>query len=80
MRTRKVPHLRDFVEGRHLFLWIVGRPGISKTESITAAGQEDEDGGERAAAPFAETRHSDGRGQGRGLTDRLSSSEEGFHE
>src|SRR5437016_3140565 len=48
MRPRKVPkgarrlrtyaefqsYLVDFVNGRYPFLWIVGRPGISKTESI----------------------------------------------
>jgi hypothetical protein len=51
MRTRKVPqgarHLRtyaefesylvDFVRGGYPFLWIVGRPGVAKTESIRAA-------------------------------------------
>jgi hypothetical protein len=51
MRTRKVPrgarHLRafaefrsyltDFVQGRYPFLWVVGRPGVAKTESIRAA-------------------------------------------
>src|SRR4051812_4449882 len=51
MRTRKVPqgarHLRtyteyqsyleDFVQGRYPFLWILGRPGVSKTESVRAA-------------------------------------------
>ncbi len=51
MRTRKFPrgarHLRayaefesylvDFTVGRYPFLWIVGRPGISKTESLQAA-------------------------------------------
>ena len=51
MRTRSIPigarHLRtyaefqsylsDFVRGIYPFLWIVGRPGVSKTESITKA-------------------------------------------
>ena len=51
MRTRKVPrgarHLRtyaefhsylvDFVNGHYPFLWVVGRPGLAKTESIRAA-------------------------------------------
>src|SRR4051812_11483592 len=51
MRTPKVPrqarHLRtygelhsylsDFVNGIYPFLWIVGRPGIAKTESLRRA-------------------------------------------
>jgi hypothetical protein len=51
MRTRIVPrgarHLRtyaelntyliDFVQDRYQFLWIVGRPGVAKTESLNAA-------------------------------------------
>jgi hypothetical protein len=51
MRTAKIPHaarhlrtyaefesyLVDFVAGRYPFLWIVGRPGVGKTESIKAA-------------------------------------------
>ena len=51
MRTRQVPrgarHLRtyaelesyllDFAQGLYLFLWIVGRPGTAKTESLKAA-------------------------------------------
>lgn len=51
MRTRKIPrgarHLRtyaeflsyltDFVLGLYPFLWVVGRPGVAKTESIRAA-------------------------------------------
>lgn len=51
MRTPKVPHgarhlrtyaefqsyLSDFANGRYPFLWIVGRPGVTKTESIKAA-------------------------------------------
>jgi hypothetical protein len=51
MRTRTIPlgarHLRtymefesylaDFVQGIYPFLWIVGRPGITKTESVKAA-------------------------------------------
>jgi hypothetical protein len=51
MRTRTIPrgarHLRayadfrsyleDFVCGRYRFLWFVGRPGITKTESLRAA-------------------------------------------
>jgi hypothetical protein len=30
-------YLADFVAGHYSFLWVVGRPGISKTESILAA-------------------------------------------
>jgi hypothetical protein len=51
MRTREIPrearrlrtykeiesYLVDFAERRYPFLWIVGRPGIAKTESIKAA-------------------------------------------
>src|SRR4051794_270994 len=51
MRTRKIPsgarHLRthaelasylaDFVNGLYPFLWVVGRPGVAKTESVRAA-------------------------------------------
>src|SRR3954464_745833 len=51
MRTRKVPrgarqlrtyaelqsYLLDFVQGLYLFLWVVGRPGTAKSESIKAA-------------------------------------------
>lgn len=51
MRTRKIPrearHLRtyeefrsyldDFVRSTYPFLWIVGRPGVAKSESITSA-------------------------------------------
>src|SRR4051794_39397309 len=51
MRTRKVPkdarhlrcyaelesYLQDFVNGVYPFLWIVGRPGAAKTESVRAA-------------------------------------------
>jgi hypothetical protein len=29
--------LRDFVEGHYPFLWVVGRPGVTKTESIKKA-------------------------------------------
>src|SRR4051794_20470238 len=50
MRTRKIPrgarilrtyaefesYLVDFVEGRYPFLWIVSRPGATKTELIRA--------------------------------------------
>lgn len=51
MRTPKIPrgarrlrtyaeltgYLHDFIEGLYLFLWVVGRPGVSKTETIRAA-------------------------------------------
>ena len=51
MKTKKVPddarplrayaelesYLVDFVQGRYPFLWVLGRPGISKTESLRAA-------------------------------------------
>jgi hypothetical protein len=30
-------YLTDFVAGRYPFLWVVGRPGVAKTESIRAA-------------------------------------------
>jgi hypothetical protein len=30
-------YLRDFVAGLYPFLWVVGRPGVAKTEAVTAA-------------------------------------------
>src|SRR4051812_19642598 len=30
-------YLADFAQGRYPFLWIVGRPGVAKTESLRAA-------------------------------------------
>src|SRR5438874_2205612 len=30
-------YLRDFLRGLYFFLWVVGRPGIAKTEAIRAA-------------------------------------------